>query len=128
MTGRNQGECYIARSEINPLNLTHRPGAVDTLSENLEVDPFQAMRKRNLRASLKKENNEEKKTESAGLNKVRKKRDNISKAEAYTDGERKNVINMVSWFNRDQSNISNWSNIIRKLKIKVAGMLEKKKL
>lgn len=69
------------------------------MSGNLEVDPFQSMRKRNMRNSLRKENSEDKKTEPVGLNKVRKKRENnIVKAEAYTnsDGERKNVVNMVS--------------------------------
>ncbi|XP_026327336.1 integrin alpha-PS1 isoform X2 [Hyposmocoma kahamanoa] len=94
--GGNQGECYIDKSKINPLNLTLRPGAPDIISENLEIDPFQLMRKKNIRTSLKKENIEDKKIESGGLNKVRKKRETIVKAEAYTnsDGERKNVVNM----------------------------------
>lgn len=70
----------------------------DIISENLEIDPFLSMRKKNVRTSSTKDKNEDKKIESGGLNKVRKKRDTIVNAEAYTnsDGERKNVVNMVS--------------------------------
>lgn len=77
------------------------------------------MRKKNMRNSLRKENNEDKKTEPVGLNKVRKKRENnIVKAEAYTnsDGERKNVVNMVSQFDHNHSNNKTFPIDIRKYK------------
>lgn len=101
LTDQSNGECFISENEINPLKLTSRPGAMEPLLENLEMDPFLTTGKLSV-SSTEKEYNETKKTiefSTAAENKVRRRRDSeIVKAEAYTDkdGQRKHVVNMVS--------------------------------
>ncbi|KAJ2949142.1 hypothetical protein O0L34_g6082 [Tuta absoluta] len=97
---QSNGVCYSTAhgGDINPLNLTVRPGFYEPMPENLEMDPFLHTGKLSV-SSMEKEHNETKSTEysSAAANQVRRRRDvDIIKAEAYTDknGERKHVVNM----------------------------------
>lgn len=98
-TDQSNGECLITEKEINPLNLSRRPGTSEPYLENLEMDPF--MSGKLSVSSNQKQHNDTKKVEaysSAYENKVRRKRESdIVKAEAYTDkdGQRKHVVNMV---------------------------------
>lgn len=99
------GECFAR--EINPLNLTTRPGSPEPL-ENLEMDPFLTTGKLSaLSSSSEKSHNDTRRkymeysssssssSFSSSSNHVRRKRDEDAvKAEAYTD--RKHVINLVS--------------------------------
>ncbi|CAG5046011.1 unnamed protein product [Parnassius apollo] len=96
---QNNGECFLSDGEINPLKLTMRPGAIEPLLENLEMDPFLTTGKLSVRSDEKTSNRTRKLTEysTAYENKVRRKRENdVVKAEAYTDkdGQRKHVVNM----------------------------------
>ncbi|CAH0585673.1 unnamed protein product [Chrysodeixis includens] len=92
------GECFAR--EINPLNLTPRPGAPEPL-ENLEMDPFLSTGKLSVSSNEKSHNETRRKfmeysssSSYTSSNKVRRKRDeeDAVKAEAYTD--RKQVINL----------------------------------
>lgn len=93
------GECFAR--EINPLNLTTRPGAPEPL-ENLEINPFLTTGKLSVSSNEKTHNETRRKyveysssSSYTSSNKVRRKRDEDAvKAEAYTD--RKHVINLVS--------------------------------
>ncbi|KAJ0176589.1 hypothetical protein K1T71_007768 [Dendrolimus kikuchii] len=97
---QSNGECFITEREINPLNLTIRPGTHEPMLENLEMDPFLTTGKLSV-TSVQKQYNETKYTaeySSTVENKLRRKRESdIVKAEAYTDkdGQRKHVVNMV---------------------------------
>ncbi|XP_035439524.2 integrin alpha-PS1 isoform X1 [Spodoptera frugiperda] len=91
------GECFAR--EINPLNLTTRPGAPEPL-ENLEINPFLTTGKLSVSSNEKTHNETRRKyveysssSSYTSSNKVRRKRDEDAvKAEAYTD--RKHVINL----------------------------------
>ncbi|XP_068633179.1 integrin alpha-PS1-like isoform X2 [Battus philenor] len=96
---QNNGECFLSDGKINPLNLTIRPGIMEPLLENLEMDPFLTTGKLSVSSNEKTFNRTKKIVEysTAVENKVRRKRDNdVVKAEAYTDkdGQRKHVVNM----------------------------------
>lgn len=95
---QSNGECFITEKEINPLNLTSRPGTFEPYLENLEINPFMSTGKISVN-SYEKQQNQSKVVElsTAKENKVRRKRDSdVVKAEAYTDkdGQRKHVVNM----------------------------------
>lgn len=96
---QSNGECFITEREINPLNLTIRPGAQEPYLENLEMNPFTTSGKLSFSSYEKRHNESSRKIEYTSLgNKIRRKRDNdVIKAEAYTDkdGQRKHVVNMV---------------------------------
>ncbi|XP_011558846.3 integrin alpha-PS1 [Plutella xylostella] len=91
---QNNGECFVSEREINPLKI--RPGPTEKILENLEINPFFSMGKSS--NPLKEEHNDtDPKYNSAGENKVRRRRDiDPVKAEAYTDkdGQRKHIVNM----------------------------------
>ncbi|XP_049873202.1 integrin alpha-PS1 isoform X2 [Pectinophora gossypiella] len=92
---QSNGKCFLTQGEINPLLLTTRPGTMEPLLENLEMDPFLTTGKLSV-SSNEKESNETKRFFTSE-NKVRRRRDSdIVKAEAYTDqdGQRKVVVNM----------------------------------
>ncbi|KAG6456594.1 integrin alpha-PS1 isoform X2 [Manduca sexta] len=97
--GQSNGECFIIEREINPLNLTTRPGTYEPYLENLEMDPFMTVGKLSVNSVEKRYNETYKRMQysSSSENRIRRKRQtDILKAEAYTDkdGQRRHVVNM----------------------------------
>lgn len=92
VAGQGGGECFIAHSQVNPLNLTRRPGVEELPLEALTLPA------RPLAATL------EPPVPTWGLEQPqtrRRRRDveMVVRAESYVDkdGNRHELVNMVSW-------------------------------
>lgn len=101
-TDEQNGECFISETEVNPLNLTARPGTLEPPLANLEMSPFTGHRftSEKLRSEKHNSTNNVKFSSTSTLNQVRKRRDvNDAFAEAFIsdkDGRPKVVKVIVS--------------------------------